>query len=100
MGLFERILHECNRGHWKTFKNIHQKLNFLEFGERYTLGMADSPSSGRMVPALEMIHLDRLIATLMQVVIENAEPKLALWFSWKINLRTLVNNAAEVDRVT
>jgi len=33
--------------HWKPSK-IHQKLNFLEFGERYTLRMADSPSSGRI----------------------------------------------------
>jgi len=35
--------------------------------------MADSPSSGRIqwLKLSEMIHLDRLIATLMQVVIEN-----------------------------
>jgi len=36
------LVQQC---HWKPSK-IHQKLNFLEFGERYTLGMADSPSSG------------------------------------------------------
>jgi hypothetical protein len=45
-----------------------QKLNFLDFGKRYTLGDDWQSFVGESV----MIHLNQLIATLMQVVIENA----------------------------